>query len=278
MVSFMRCLQYYVKFLIKYVLLRIKSDYFFWKKLGVFDHGKMNEAKYSIGTFNFFYEVFTKKLGISFEEITIVEIGPGDSVALGVLSKLRGARRSFLIDSGNFATKDMKFYSELIGQELSMDSFDEMLVRFDINYGTLGLNSLRRIADNSVNLIISNAVLEHIAPEMLLLYISEFTRVLGTEGVMIHRVDYRDHLTGGKFHKSLPGFLSNSDFYLNSIMYLNKLQEDDYFKIFAKNGFQVQVFDSKKSILDGQAISTQRSELKSFTSDVASSCFICSRD
>ena len=101
----------------------------------MFDHGKMNDAKYSIGTFNFFYEAFTKKLGRSFEEITIVEIGPGDSVALGVLSKLRGARRSFLVDSGNFATKDMKFYSELIGQELSMDSFDEMLVRFDINYG-----------------------------------------------------------------------------------------------------------------------------------------------
>ena len=277
MILAIRHLHYFGKFFLKYILLRLIDDYSFWKKLEVFDHGKMDTTDYSIGTFNFFYGAFTKQLGRSFQDITLMEIGPGDSVALGVLAKLRGARRSFLVDSGNFATKDMSFYSNLIKQESSMESFDEMLARYDIDYGTTGLDSLRKIKDNSVDLIVSNAVLEHITPELLSFYSSEFTRILSVQGVMIHRIDYRDHLTGGKFHNSLPLFLSNSKFYQQSIMYLNNLSEEDYVKIFLKNGFQIQIIDRKNLIYQGGGIHRQRSRSKNFTSEVASSCLICVR-
>jgi len=277
MISFMRYFQYYLKFLVKYVLLRLKNDYSFWKKLGVFDHGKMNFGEYSIGTFDFFYSTFTEGNKRSFKDITVVEIGPGDSVAIGILSKLHGARRSLLVDYGDFATRDMNFYLELIGPQSSPRSFDEMLISFDIDYGTLGLESLRTVASNSVDLIISNAVLEHIAPEMLTQYVSEFRRVLNPEGVMIHRIDYRDHLTGRKFHNSLPRFISHSRFYLNSIMYLNNLSEDDYLRMFLNHNFQLQVIDSKKLISARKSIGNQRSRPKNSAAEVASSCIVCFR-
>ena len=235
----------------------------------------MNDVSYSLGTFKFFHDCLTSKFGRSFQDLTVLEIGPGDSVAMGVFAYMKGAKQSFLIDSGDFATRDMHFYSSLVSQDLTESSFDEMLKNFRINYGKSSLYSLNLLENNSVDLIISNAVLEHISPSLLREYTGEFMRILTVGGIMLHRIDYRDHLTGEKFHKHLPFFISNSKFYRNSIMYLNRLTEDDYTRLFHDIGFDIEIIDKKSSSTRQKWFSAHFARSKNIAFDVSSSCLVC---
>jgi len=281
MIKILKLTKYYIKFLTKLSLLYAKNDYDFWKKFGFFEHGQMNEEKYASATFEFFYDTYVKVLNKDFSGISMLELGPGDSVANGILAFHHGARHTVLVDVGDFATRDLTFYSELIaGQQKnyeSVENFSEILTSNNIKYFTDGLESINYIPQDSIDLVISNAVLEHIDPESLSGYLVKINQLLTPGGIMIHRIDYRDHLVGNNFHKSLPSWIVKSNFYKNSILYLNGFTEQQYSQLFFNNGFTVSIIDSKK--LPSKYLRSNDEQkldlLVSADQSIASSCFIC---
>ena len=74
-----------LKIIAKIILTRIPMMYQIWQRLGLFRHGKMDNAEYAIETFMFHIKncnFYNKQNGL-----TILEIGPGDSVASALIAK-----------------------------------------------------------------------------------------------------------------------------------------------------------------------------------------------
>lgn len=106
-------------------------------------------------------------------------------------------------------------------------------------------DGVRRVADAaalesaSQDLIVSNSVLEHVRdPEVLF---AQCRRLLAPGGVMLHRVDYRDHFFKYPFH-----FLTFSKPVWNNLLDPGDLPRhrlDDHLAALARQGFEVQVLE-----------------------------------
>src|SRR5262245_36048916 len=94
----------------KVVLSRTPLDYRRWQKWGLFVHGAMDRPAYA-------YRVVTSHLErvgwSSCREKTILELGPGDSLATALIAAAFGAERCYLVDAGFFATRDLEIYLKL---------------------------------------------------------------------------------------------------------------------------------------------------------------------
>ena len=141
---------------------------------------------------------------------TYLELGPGDSIARALVAASHGINRTWLIDAGNFARRDLGYYHEiaaslttrgLIVPDLSAcRNLEDILIACGASYLTGGLSSMRQIEDNCIDLIISEAVLEHLPRREFSGFMGEFHRVLAPGAIALHGVDLDDHIDGGLNH------------------------------------------------------------------------------
>jgi hypothetical protein len=90
---------------------------------------------------------------------TIVELGPGDSIATAVIAKALGARHTILVDAGAFATREFAPYHALaahlrreglkVPNLADCTTLDDLLARCDATYLTNGLAALSAIPDGN---------------------------------------------------------------------------------------------------------------------------------
>lgn len=237
------------KIIAKLILSRLPFGYQFWRNIGFFMHGDMEQPSYAYNVFkNHFDRVeFTrKKCGF-----VSLEMGPGDSLFSALIARAFGSSSSYLIDTGRYAREDVVPYQRM-GNYLSqrglntpdlelMYRLDDILAACSAHYGSEGIQSLRAIPDGTVDFVWSQAVLEHIRKDEFLDTMRELRRVLRLDGVCSHRIDLQDHLSGAlnnlRFSKKLweSDFMSRSGFYTNRIRFSEML---DYFK---KTGFDADV-------------------------------------
>lgn len=134
----------------------------------------------------------------------ILELGPGDNLALGLLFHAWGAASYTGIDrfySPRDNERERQIYLRL-REELSgerRDRFDEAVdlregIRFNESkmralYGPGAEKASESLADGSVDLLISSGVLQSVRLEEAL---PGMTRLLAPGGMMIHRFDLRD--------------------------------------------------------------------------------------
>lgn len=138
------------KILAKIILSRIPIGYSFWQRLGLFRHGYMDQASYVLDVFN--EHVSRAGLDGKLQGKTILEIGPGDSIATALVAACYGAK-SILVDAGSFATTDMAGYRKFVEvldcsglnpPDISTAlTLDDILVVCDSRYLTQGLKSFR---------------------------------------------------------------------------------------------------------------------------------------
>lgn len=188
----------------KLVLSRLPVAYGIWQRLGLFRHGYMDTAQYALGVFSSHVE----RAGLAgrLAGKTVLELGPGDSVATALIAKAFEAR-AILVDAGAFARPDIAAYRPLADALRTaglapppldnVKTLDDLLAACDASYLTQGLASLRAIADESVDLVFSQAVLEHVRKHEFLETQRALARLLKPDGVCSHRVDLCDHLGGG---------------------------------------------------------------------------------
>lgn len=241
-------LPWWLKLGAKLVLSRLPLGYAAWQRLGLFRHGCMDSSRYAIQVF----EAHTERAGVksALRGKMILELGPGDSLSSAIIAAAHDAH-TILVDSGSFVRADIEPYVEL-ERELARNglrppdlysclTIEDILDRCNARYMTRGLESLRQIETQAVDLIFSQAVLEHVRLSEFNETMHELRRVLRPDGVCSHRVDLRDHLGGGlnnlRFRESLweSGFFSRSGFYTNRIRYSRMLE------FFRSAGFAVEV-------------------------------------
>ncbi len=162
-----------------------------------------------------------------------LELGPGDTIARALVAAANGVDRIWLVDAGNYARRDMRHY-HAVAADLTARGFsapdlsncqrlDDILRACRASYLTEGLASLREIADQSIDLIVSEAVLEHLPREQLGAFFDEFRRLLTPDGLALHGIDLDDHLDGGLNHLRFSvetwerSLIRKSGFYTNRV-------------------------------------------------------------
>ena len=247
-----RKIPWWLKIIIKIIFSRLPIKYSFWQSIGLFRHGKMDNTDYSIRVFK---EHLHKSNIKSIKNKVILEIGPGDSIATAIISYAYGAS-SFLIDSGYFAKANIIDYirlkDALISEELNppnisnKDNIDLILKKSNSEYLTEGLSSIKKIPSNSVDLIFSQAVMEHIRKENFEAMNSELYRVLKKDGVISHQIDLRDHLGGGLNNLRFSDSLWESNFFVKSGFYTNRISFDKMVSIFENLSFKYEILNVQK--------------------------------
>jgi SAM-dependent methyltransferase len=190
------------------------------------------------------------------EGFVALELGPGDSLLFAMLACAFGASTSYLIDVGHFAQDDLKPYrsmAELLSEKSltipemqSTHSLGELLLSCGAQYLTQGLASLRKVPDETVDFIVSQAVLEHIRRDDFTNMMHELRRVLRPDGVCSHRVDLKDHLAGALNNLRFPEHIWETDLIANSGFYTNRIRFGEMLDLFKKARFNVQVIDVER--------------------------------
>ncbi|WP_439814318.1 methyltransferase domain-containing protein [Zavarzinia sp. CC-PAN008] len=214
----------------KIVLSRLPVGYGLWQRLSLFRHGAMDDPAYAIRVF----ETHLERSGLKGRSgFTVLELGPGDSLASAVIACAHGAARTVLVDAGRFATRDVGFYralAEALRQrglnppDLSgATTVDAVLARCRAGYMVEGLTSLRALPQGTFDLIFSQAVLEHVPLAEVDAVFREFARLQAPGGIGSHRVDFRDHLANAlnnlRFGEGVweAPFMTRSGFYTNRV-------------------------------------------------------------
>lgn len=237
----------------KLLLARLPLGYAVWQRLGLFRHGSMDSSDYAIGVF--FTHVDRAGLTGRLHGKRIVELGPGDSVATAVIAAAHGAQ-AVLVDSGAFVRVDVAPYIKLadalqrrgvMAPDLgACRDIDDVLARCNAQYLTNGLDGLRTIEAASVDLIFSHAVLEHVRRRDFAATMHECRRILRSDGVASHRIDFRDHLDGRLNNLRFSARAWESELFTRSGFYTNRIQHGAMLGMFRDAGFSIEVLDVRR--------------------------------
>lgn len=238
-------LPWWAKIGAKLALSRLPFGYRIWQRFGLFRHGSMDRADYAVDVFN----LHMHQAGIEdLDGKTILEIGPGDSIASAIIASSMGAR-SILVDSGAYATEDIRPYqalSELLRSRglkppviSEAHTFNDVLELCNSQYMTNGIESWRSIASDSVDFVFSQAVIEHVRRYEFIDTQRECFRVVKPGGVVSHRVDLKDHLGGGLNNLRFSERLWESALFSKSGFYTNRIQYSEMMQMFEEAGFVV---------------------------------------
>lgn len=205
------------------------------------------------------FESFLEKIGGSSQiaDKNILELGPGGSIGFGLLALKYGAKKYYAIESISHAfitEKQLFSYRKLL--ENDNDSINKYFIK-NINsqyvynsefieFIEIGQDSSYILPDESIDIIYSCAVLEHV--HNLDLCFSEMTRVLRKSGIMNHQVDLRDHI----FSQKSIWFLNFNDywfdrFFKNTGEYVNRKRLSDYEKLI--HDMDLETLNLEKTIL-----------------------------
>ncbi len=239
----------------KIVLARLPIPYSVWKRLGLFEHGDMDQPQRALETFLeharnadvLGKEGAVPQLRTQGNDFTVLELGPGDSLFTAVIARSLGASRTWLVDAGCFATMAMQPYANLIDclrqKGLSVafaarpQTLMDLLKECRAEYLTDGVRSLAQLPSNSVDSCFSNAVLEHIPKGDFALLAAELHRVMKPDGVSVHRVDLKDHLGGSLNNLRFTGATWEGNLFRKSGFYTNRLRFGEMLSLFDRVGF-----------------------------------------
>jgi SAM-dependent methyltransferase len=207
----------------------------------------MLDPAYAFKVFALHYEQAQSVRAIS-PDFTALELGPGDSLLGGVVSSAHGAKRTYLIDSGDFADTSIHPYRSMLEylhrRGLGPDGIEcqdlEMAKEaFGIDYRVGGLSSLREIPSASVDFVWSHAVLEHIPLRDFAETCRQMRRVMREGAVASHRIDLKDHLGGGLANLRFSERVWESPLMANSGFYTNRIRYRKMLGIFEQAGFHI---------------------------------------
>jgi hypothetical protein len=233
---------WWAKMVVKIVLARLPVPYDVWSRVSVFRHGRMDEPKFAVDAVRTHCDVCAPP-----DRFTMLELGPGDTVASAVVAKALGASRSFLVDVGAFATADLTPYLGLAAFMRAAGlapppverarSLAELLRSCDSVYMTGGMQSLRSLDSLSIDVCWSNAVLEHVRLSDVAPTLTELRRIV--RGRMSHQIDLRDHVADSLNNLRFSQRIWESRLLAGSGFYTNRLRPSDWMRLFEDAGFRL---------------------------------------
>ena len=181
------------------------------------------------------YEKYLFAEDIILKGKTILEIGTGATNSTGYEMAARKWGYIHLMEP--YAKFDKGLDDLLLSRLASPRNYDKQILKSQVQR----LGELKAIENQSIDLILSNSVLEHVLDPQKLF--SELKRVLRNDGVMLHIVDYRDHFFKYPYHflqfskKNWDRFLNPGD--------LPVWRLDDSLQIIKELSLSVQIIEQK---------------------------------
>ena len=253
---------WWAKIATKIVLARLPFAYSTWAKVGIFRHGSNETAEYA-------HLVFSQHFGLAHPKpgFVALELGPGDALGSAILTRAFGGSSSYQVDIGDFASRDMRVYrsiaeycdrKDLSAPDLSNSAtLEDVLSCCRATYKTDGLNSLRGIADGSVDFIYSQSCLEHIRANEFLDTMKELKRILRPGGTASHWIDLQDHLASALNNLRFSERTWESSLMANSGFYTNRIRFGEMRQLVEHAGFATDVTETTS----WQKLPTERAKM-----------------
>jgi SAM-dependent methyltransferase len=227
----------------KIALASLPVPYWFWKRMGLFGHGAMDDGAYALAVFRRHYDAVRPPAGFH-----CLELGPGDSLATALVARQHGAARTWLVDTGPYASTDAAMYRRIrwllesrgMSAPPEFETFEEMLAATSATYLTTGVKALKAIPDASVDLVFSHAVLEHIRLAELDELLRELRRVVRPSGAMTHQIDFKDHLAESLNSLRFPKTWWESGAVGRSGLYTNRVRVTEMLRRIERVGFRIE--------------------------------------
>jgi predicted SAM-dependent methyltransferase len=252
-----RQLPWGIKIALKLFLARLPLSHKTWNKLGVFKHGEMQEFSYA-------RDVFIRHLKAARMldkdrnmDKTIMELGPGESLFSALLARSYRFKQSVLLDVGDFTLPTVQQYQKFsrwlkdegLATSINIDTCDSirsMLTALHSQFFTHGLQSLENLQGNSLDLIFSHTVLQHIHRRDFAETVRQLWRVLNPGGVSTHVVDFKDMLGGSLNSLRFSDRFWERALIVSSGFYTNRIRFRQMIRIFESQGFKVEVLEKEE--------------------------------
>ncbi|HEY4134966.1 MAG TPA: class I SAM-dependent methyltransferase [Alphaproteobacteria bacterium] len=242
--SWRAAIPWWAKISAKVVLSRLPVSGRVWQMLRIFSPGDMLLPHYAIGVFRVHYE----RAGRPAPGFAYLELGPGDSLATAAVAWAHGAGGGWLVDAGSYAARDIALYRPLLdaliarrtelgltrdaSELLACKTIDELLERTGCQFREHGLADLKAVPANSIDFVLSQAVLEHVPRAEFTETMRELCRLMKPGAASSHQIDFKDHL-GGSLHNlhfsnefwEKPWFAQRSGFYTNRLQFSDMLRD-----------------------------------------------------
>lgn len=240
-----------LKIAAKVALSRLGLPYDRWRRLGLFRLGRMDRPDYAL-------KIFDLHIRRAFPDgrlkgKTVLEIGPGDSLASAVAARAHGAGQTLLVDAGAYASRDVDLYRAMAAaltergltppDLADAQTLEQVLARCSARYLTTGVEAFADLPDRSVDLIWSHSVLEHIPLKQLPRLMAEMRRVLTPDGRMSHNIDFQDHLSHGLNSLRFSEAVWESPTMRNAGFYTNRVRARTMHDLIRQAGFDLIVED-----------------------------------
>jgi len=204
-----------------------------------------------------------RSVGLNIERSVIFEVGSGWHPVIPLLFHLAGARRVKMTDQvslmdASLVASAATFIERNRGRleacqidlpvewastiKADSQSLESMLAALRIDYDASF--EFSKLADGSIDVLVSRAVLEHIRPGILISLFAEFRRVLKPDGYMCHVIDNTDHYAHTDKSINYVNFLRFEDWEwrlltINPFAYTNRLRHSDYRRLLVSAGFRI---------------------------------------
>ena len=239
---------WWAKCALKLALVPVPVGYAVLRALSLARHGGMTRPAFAYDVFRRHFDDadFRRKSG----GFTMLELGPGDSLAMAVIASAHGAAATCHVDVGPFATRSVGVYRAtaafLAGRGLAPPdlsaarSLDDVAAACSARYETRGLESLRALPDASFDFVFSNSVLQCVAPAELPGLMQELRRLVHPKGVCVHSIDLRDMMGRSLNHLRFPEKVWESAYFRRAGFHTNRLRYPDWLALFGAAGFGVE--------------------------------------
>ena len=230
------------------------------KGLPVNDEGlesKIEAAKIHISN----YLSYNKDKNTDLSKISSFEFGAGYDLIVPLIFSFMKIKKIYCVDIKykisafliNDIIERLKINSEFmyliseskLNSEITPSNLTKILEeKYNIFYKAPMDAASTNLQDESIDLIVSNATLEHIPLDSIKAILKESYRILKPGGIMSHAIDYKDHWAYIDGNLSYYDFLKYNEKkweYKNpSLNYQNRLRHKDYLDLFIKAGFQIE--------------------------------------
>lgn len=237
---------WWAKMGLKVVLSRLPVSYATWSRLGAFRHSFLTDANKVVHAARAHVERYQELRGKA--PRCVLELGPGELTTRAVTYAALGIIRIIFVDVGDFGADDVAAYhkaAELAGETgLAPPFLQDAKDRADIfqrcrtEYLCSGLADLGKIASGQVDLIVSDAVLEHVRKRDVLALLHQLRRVAAQDAVALHGIDFHDHLGGRLQNLRFSDATWESEWMARSGFYTNRISPSGVIDLMQKSGFQ----------------------------------------
>jgi hypothetical protein len=242
---------WWVKGGLKLALAKAPIGYRLLHGLKLARHGGMERPEFAYDAFRRHFDSadFHRKTG----GFTSLELGPGDSLCMAVISRAHGGESSCHVDVGPFASTDVELYRRMVRHLTerglappslsSAGSFQEVQRICRARYETTGLAALRKLPSESFDFIYSNGVLQSIYLDEVEPTLRELRRLIHPQGVAVHSVDLRDTMGQSLNHLRFSRKVWESGWFHDAGFYTNRLRLSELNSLTRGAGFEPDVVE-----------------------------------